>query len=67
MTLTRTQLATWLLVGGPILVFSLWAMFDNARLYFVTMLNSLTLASLYFIVASGFTLVIENPERPASG
>jgi branched-chain amino acid transport system permease protein len=26
-------------------------------LYFVTLLNSLTLASLYFIVASGFTLV----------
>ena len=32
-------------------------MADNARLYFVTLLNSLTLASLYFIVASGFTLV----------
>ena len=47
----------WLLVGGPIAVFSLWALFDNARLYLVTLLNSLTLASLYFIVASGFTLV----------
>ena len=47
----------WLLVGGPILVFSLWALFDNARLYLVTLLNGLTLASLYFIVASGFTLV----------
>jgi branched-chain amino acid transport system permease protein len=47
----------WLLIGGPIAVFSIWAMVDNARLYFLTLLNSLTLASLYFIVASGFTLV----------
>ena len=53
----RTRLALWLLIGGPIAVFSLWAMVDNTRLYFVTLLNSLTLASLYFIVASGFTLV----------
>ncbi len=53
----RARLALWLLVGGPIAVFSIWAMVDNARLYFVTLLNGLTLASLYFIVASGFTLV----------
>lgn len=51
------RLATWLLVGGPIAVFSIWALVDNPRLYLVTLLNSLTLASLYFIVASGFTLV----------
>ena len=51
------RLATWILVGGPIAVFSVWALFDNTRLYLVTLLNSLTLASLYFIVASGFTLV----------
>ena len=38
-------------------MFSAWAIADNQRLYFVTMLNSLTLASLYFIVAAGFTLV----------
>jgi branched-chain amino acid transport system permease protein len=49
--------ATWIAVGGPIALFSIWALFDNPRLYLVTMLNSLTLASLYFIVASGFTLV----------
>ena len=56
--MTRNQrLALWLLVGGPIAVFSLWALVDNARLYFVTLLNGLTLGSLYFIVASGFTLV----------
>jgi branched-chain amino acid transport system permease protein len=53
----REKIWLWLLVGGPIAVFSLWAMVDNTRLYFVTLLNSLTLASLYFIVASGFTLV----------
>jgi branched-chain amino acid transport system permease protein len=56
--LTKSQrLALWILVGGPIVVFSLWAMVDNTRLYFVTLLNGLTLGSLYFIVASGFTLV----------
>ncbi len=38
-------------------MFSVWALVDNPRLYLVTLLNSLTLASLYFIVASGFTLV----------
>jgi branched-chain amino acid transport system permease protein len=54
---TRRQLAAWLLIGGPIVLFSIWAMVDNTRLYFVTLLNALTLASLYFIVASGFTLV----------
>ncbi len=47
----------WLLIGGPIAIFSIWAIADNTRLYFVTLLNGLTLASLYFIVASGFTLV----------
>jgi len=51
------RIALWLLLGGPIAVFSVWALFDNPRLYLVTLLNSLTLASLYFIVASGFTLV----------
>lgn len=57
MSWSRKELAVWLLVGGPIAVFSVWALFDNTRLYLVTMLNGLTLASLYFIVASGFTLV----------
>ncbi|HSW09019.1 branched-chain amino acid ABC transporter permease [Aquabacterium sp.] len=54
---TRGRLAAWLLVGGPIVLFSVWALFDNPRLYLVTLLNGLTLAALYFIVASGFTLV----------
>jgi branched-chain amino acid transport system permease protein len=51
------QFVPWLLIGGPILAFSIWALMDNVRLYLITMLNGLTLASLYFIVASGFTLV----------
>jgi branched-chain amino acid transport system permease protein len=53
----KTKWLVWLFVGGPIAVFSAWAIFDNTRLYFVTLLNALTLGSLYFIVASGFTLV----------
>jgi branched-chain amino acid transport system permease protein len=46
-----------LAIGAPILVFSIWAISDNSRLYFLTLLNGLTLASLYFVVAAGFTLV----------
>ena len=53
----RSIWALALLVGLPIAVFSVWALVDNPRLFLVTLLNSLTLASLYFIVASGFTLV----------
>ena len=34
-----------------------WGLATNTRLFLVTLLNGLTLASLYFIVASGFTLV----------
>ncbi|MBL8359528.1 MAG: branched-chain amino acid ABC transporter permease [Rubrivivax sp.] len=56
-TRSRRQAAAWLLIGGPIAVFSVWALVDNARLFLLTLLNGLTLGSLYFIVASGFTLV----------
>ena len=41
----------------PLAVFVVWGIWDNAKLFFITLLNGLTLASLYFIVASGFTLV----------
>lgn len=54
---TRTQWAAWLLLGGPVLVFAIWALVDNDRLFITSLLNSLALASLYFLVASGFTLV----------
>ena len=56
----RARLArwfAWLAIGLPMAAFSIWAIVDNERLYFVTLLNGLTLGSLYFIVASGFTLV----------
>ena len=46
-----------LALGIPIAVFVLWGLWDNARLFLVTLLNGLSLASLYFIVAAGFTLV----------
>ncbi|HVE52804.1 MAG TPA: branched-chain amino acid ABC transporter permease [Ramlibacter sp.] len=54
---TLRKALPWVLIGGPILVFAVWALFDNTRLFLVTLLNGLTLGSLYFIVASGFTLV----------
>ena len=55
--MTKVRWAAWILIAGSIAVFSAWAIFDNARLYVLTLLNGMTLASLYFIVASGFTLV----------
>jgi branched-chain amino acid transport system permease protein len=44
-------------IGVPLLIFVAWALWDNTRLFAVTFLNGMTLASLYFIVAAGFTLV----------
>lgn len=44
-------------IGLPLTVFVVWAMADNAKLFFTTLLNGMTLAALYFVVASGFTLV----------
>ena len=49
--------ASLVLIGGPIAVFIVWALFDNARQFVSTFLNGVTLAALYFLVASGFTLV----------
>ena len=46
-----------LLFGVPLGVFIVWALADNTRLFLVTTLNGLTLAAIYFLVASGFTLV----------
>ena len=53
----RARWSLGVLIGLPIVAFSVWALVDNPRLFLITLLNSLTLASLYFIVASGFTLV----------
>lgn len=47
----------WLIIGVPIAAFVVWALIDNAKLFVATALNGLTLAGLYFLVASGFTLV----------
>ena len=55
--MSRGAWFAWLLIGLPLAVFSVWAIADNDTLYFKTLLNGLTLASLYFLVASGFTLV----------
>ncbi len=56
----RRRTVRWvvgLAIGVPLAVFVLWALADNPRLFVSTLLNGLTLAALYFLVASGFTLV----------
>jgi branched-chain amino acid transport system permease protein len=53
----RWRRAFWTAVAVVLAALAAWAIDDNARLFLTTLLNSLTLASLYFIVASGFTLV----------
>jgi branched-chain amino acid transport system permease protein len=53
----RTTITLWIVLGALLLVLAIVGLADNARLFVVTLLNGLTLASLYFIVASGFTLV----------
>jgi branched-chain amino acid transport system permease protein len=45
------------LVAAPVAGFSAWALVTNAKLFLTTALNGLTLGALYFLVASGFTLV----------
>jgi branched-chain amino acid transport system permease protein len=55
-TMSRKHIAWWLL-GAVLLALSVWGLVDNAKLFLLTLLNGLTLASLYFLVASGFTLV----------
>ena len=45
------------MIGLPLAAFVVWGLWDNTRLFVITLLNGLTLASLYFIVAAGFTLV----------
>ena len=39
-----------LVIGVPIVALSAWALSDNTRLFVITFLNGLTLASLYFIL-----------------
>ena len=44
-------------IGAPLLAFVVWANVTNPRQFVSTLLNGVTLAALYFLVASGFTLV----------
>ncbi len=52
-----TALVLAVVIGIPLVVFLVSALIANPRLFLTTTLNGLTLASLYFLVASGFTLV----------
>jgi branched-chain amino acid transport system permease protein len=48
----------WLVViAVPLVVFVVWANITNPQQFVSTLLNGVTLAALYFLVASGFTLV----------
>ena len=53
----RTRIAGWVALALIAAVLTVWGLTHNTRLFVVTLLNGLTLASLYFVVASGFTLV----------
>ena len=55
--MNRSSRILLIALAAAVVAFSAWAIADNAPLYFKTLLNGLTLASLYFLVASGFTLV----------
>lgn len=50
-------LVTSAIIGIPIVVLSIIALSTQPRLFLLSLLNGLTLAALYFLVASGFTLV----------
>src|SRR5262245_29536816 len=56
MAMMRRWYWVWLF-GLPLAALAVWGIVDNERLFFATALNGLTLAALYFLVASGFTLV----------
>jgi branched-chain amino acid transport system permease protein len=53
----RSVVTLWILLATLLLALTVLGLTDNTRLFVVTLMNGLTLASLYFIVASGFTLV----------
>jgi branched-chain amino acid transport system permease protein len=58
MRATRFHIWIWsIVIGVPVAAFAVWALADNAKQFVSTFLNGVTLASLYFLVASGFTLV----------
>ncbi|MGH6608829.1 MAG: branched-chain amino acid ABC transporter permease [Burkholderiaceae bacterium] len=57
MTLSKKDALGLGALALAVIALSIWGLTHNTRLFLVTLLNGLTLASLYFIVASGFTLV----------
>jgi branched-chain amino acid transport system permease protein len=58
MRTTRARMIFWwIVIGVPLAAFALWAIVDNAKQFVSTLLNGVTLAALYFLVASGFTLI----------
>ena len=58
MRASRFWLWLWsIVIGVPVVAFVVWALSDNPRQFVSTFLNGVTLAALYFLVASGFTLV----------
>jgi branched-chain amino acid transport system permease protein len=56
--MSRTAKWIWtLIIGVPLLALAIWGLVDNAKLFLLAFMNGLTLGALYFLVASGFTLV----------
>ena len=57
-SMPRTStLAAAAVIGLPLLALSILALSTQPKLFILSLLNGLTLAALYFLVASGFTLV----------
>src|SRR5258708_1867590 len=58
MRTARVRKLFWsIVIGVPLAAFAVWAIADNAKQFVSTLLNGVTLAALYFLVASGFTLI----------
>ncbi|MDQ3025327.1 MAG: branched-chain amino acid ABC transporter permease [Pseudomonadota bacterium] len=55
----RRSWRPWIVAAlwAPVAAFAVWGLYDNAKLFLLTTLNGVTLAALYFVVASGFTLI----------
>ena len=51
------QRVLWTLLALGLVALAVWGLVHNARLFVLTLLNGITLAALYFLVASGFTLI----------
>jgi branched-chain amino acid transport system permease protein len=51
------QRVLWTLLALGLAALAGWGLAHNARLFVLSLLNGVTLAALYFLVASGFTLI----------